>query len=1224
MKTLLILAVCVLGCLAMPLDPYPHHPVPNEIIPTSDEIVRWCVPSECELNKCWRMAHSFTYNVHPRKTHMCMLATSEDHCLNWVENGYADVIVARDVYIWAATRAYNLKPVAYEMPEYKGKKSMQQWESISIAVVPKSSTITRLSQLKGVQSCHAGVHHMSSWLSPMCFLIHHNVMPHHGNMAESTAHYFHKSCVPGVLDKTYDVNQTHAEHLCEICGGHKEDHTWCDEKLDIYAGFHGAGLCLKEGKGQVAFLDNNHITEFKERFGTDYKLVCKTGNADLDDWTDKDCQIGYIPRPTVFIHNDRHHTYLVDIQTILTNAVIYHSENHNMDLFNSDEYMCPGNDHPHDLIFRDNTLDFETIPDDKTYIDKFLEEYDTCHYMTRKPRAKFCAVHEESYHKCMEMKRHFYRTDKVNDVSWGCTWAPSKMECMKALHNGTVDLVSLDPMETFIAGHEFHHSPFLSQYFDVFHEEKDGEKTYHWDTQTYTIGVMLKNVYHEKHGMDNDWVHLKDLNTCHAGISRVSSFHHPMGWLLSNGTIPRVGSVFESVNRYFHHSCVPGAKHWDMHHDIVLGHEFNWGYHGISFHNFTGMEWFVWNVPHTWNYYNWHHQSPSTMNTIIKNNWMENPEMMTSMMSNKDKTKTGDNTDKKTNWDNTNTDNMNVWQRFFGRMKTQVMRDTNTKTLNTPIVDFSMWTHFKQNIHTVPEFMLYNMPDIEKFMTHWQTMMHTGVVTDIDHKWMNHPVVLSFMKVYHPEITKRWINFFDNMEWLPFNENHFNRYTNPIWLSPRWEEFANNMKVHQEELCDSCQGYREHHCIEGTEEPNWGTHGSLHCIKEHRGDVAFIESHKFEPYVTDIGMNPHDFVLVCPNGHVIDYVNEDSIKECHFGRIPFPAMVTSHRHSGSWRWNVTKALLHAQKIFDVPDHNDMHWIMFGEHSVFHPHTTKLYPLHLINQTHHSWLGPMFLRSMEALIKPSHHDWWKMNPEVCHAETFTNVIHHHEGRCNAHTKEVTCMGNPHPKTMWMGRIGHKYQVTVPMCSRPSRFMRKMVEFTCDTGYGYLKPVMVATECECMPCHDMYHAPEWSHDYQWTTDNRKYDPTEWESQHFDLWGNKPWWMHRETYDNWFHDETIYPLNRDWNVNRHLWKNDDDDRNVRNTDTNTDTPVCEHRWQGKTWHHEWFPNTHHPVCNLHGNVHHDMKMMNTFNDDEDMNGYDRPEAWRQIPSWDKKPDY
>ncbi|NP_001161583.1 major yolk protein precursor [Saccoglossus kowalevskii] len=1166
MRTLLLLTFAVLGCWAK-VDLWSP---PKEVIPSNDDTIRWCVPSECEMKKCLRMANEWMYNVSPRKDIVCMEGTCIEHCLDWVENGYSDVIVTRENDVWRAHTVHNLKPVAYEMSEYKGPKKFENWESISIAVVPKSSPINQWSDLENKKSCHAGVDYTSSWTAPMCSMIHKNVIPHQGNMVESAAQYFKKSCVPGVLDWNYDINGTNPETLCEICGGRKEDNSWCHKNRDVYSGYYGASMCLKEGKGHVVFIDNNYISAFKNIFGTDYKLVCNHGTTDLDDWHNEDCHLGYTPRPTIFTHMDKTYNYIRDFNDMLFSAVQTYSNMNNMDIFSSDEYICSDNSDPKDIIFRDNTREFVTIPEEKNYMHKYISVMNTCQSMEPKPRAKFCVITDEAYNKCTEMKRYFTSTMKVNEVSWGCMKLPTKMDCMKAIWEGKADVVSLDPMETFIAGNDFQMTPFMSEYFDVFHEPIDGKWSYNWDTETYTIGIMKKNVYQNKFGYDNEWINLKGLNTCHAGISRVSSVHHPIGWLHSNGTIPHYGSVFESINKFFDRTCLPGSKDWNMKKDIILGHQYNWGYHGVSFYNFTGMEWFVWNVPHTWNYFNWNHQTPSYINTWKNiNTWVENPESILKTKKEWKKTSTEEGWQWDTEDEIKKVDISNIWNKFFKNMKSQKKEGIK----DMPKFDWTIWNLFKDNIRTVPEYMLEKIPEIEKFLIELEKITHNGFSDNIEFKWMNHPIVMNYLKVYYPMLVKRWINYADQMEWVPMTKDTYNRYTNPIWLSPEWNEYQKTMKMHQEELCTSCGGYNEWNCKEGTEEPYWGTLGSLRCIHEHKGDIAFIESHKFEPYVKDIDMIPQDFVLVCPTGKVINYVNHESIRECNYGRVPFPTLVTSYAKTGSWRWNVTKALLLAQKIYDSSSHNEYRFEMFGEHSVFENiHTKHLYPINLINQTYQTWLGPMFLRSMESLIKPISHKWWENIDEICHGETLTNVIHHHDGRCNAIVKDITCRGNPEPKTIWLGRHGYKYNVKIPMCSRPTRFIRKMVEFTCDTGYGYLHPVMIPTACECIPCEEITHAPAWSHDYHWTTEERKYTPNEWEYDHFDLWGNEPWWMNKEHHDTWFHDEVIYPLNQDWNYNHHINK-----RPKTNHYSN-----CEKNWWGFIWHPQWFQESTWPMCN------------------------------------------
>lgn len=41
----------------------------------------------------------------------------------------------------------------------------------------------------------------------------------------------------------------------------------------------------------------------------------------LDDWFEKSCQIGYTPRPIMFMNPTRNDTYVTELQTILTNVL---------------------------------------------------------------------------------------------------------------------------------------------------------------------------------------------------------------------------------------------------------------------------------------------------------------------------------------------------------------------------------------------------------------------------------------------------------------------------------------------------------------------------------------------------------------------------------------------------------------------------------------------------------------------------------------------------------------------------------------------------------------------------------------------------------------------------------------------------------------------------------------------------------------------------------------
>ncbi|KAI8491563.1 antigen p97 [Branchiostoma belcheri] len=597
----------------------------------------------------------------------CVLAKSKEQCMKWVDLGYADVVMTKGEDIYTGMRNYHLKPILYELPELKQlgvSKHMKSWESISLAVVPKSSPISTWRDLEGKTTCHASVYEPTSFKLPVCHMIHHNIIPHKGNMMESFVHFFEKSCVPGILKSYLNYNRTIPSTLCELCGS--EDRQYCHEYLDKYSGLEGASRCLTEGKGQVTFLPHHYIDTFMDKFGRDYKLVCRDNTEELENWHVKSCHMGYLPRPTLLCSHKASEEYINTLQTLLINAVkschmgylprptllcshkaseeyintlqtllinavkaseeyintlqtllinavkTFSSKVTTFDMFSSDvdSYYCRGQ-LKKDLIFQDNCRDLVRIDSEKQFAKDFFQIYDTCHALKPKPTARFCVYHQESYHKCLSMQKYFMKTEKVNEISWGCVLATSQLECMKMVHNGTCDIVSTDAMQTFIGGKEFLLQPFMSQYFDVFETPIDGKKVYDHNIYTYTVGVMLKDTVRRRFGHHETYVNLKDLNTCHAGISHPSSFQYPIGWLLANGTIPRIGSIFESVDKYFKHSCLPGVMHWNMTKDLILGYEFNYGYNQTFFANFT--DWYMWNIPSTWTWFTYQNVTPSFM-----------------------------------------------------------------------------------------------------------------------------------------------------------------------------------------------------------------------------------------------------------------------------------------------------------------------------------------------------------------------------------------------------------------------------------------------------------------------------------------------------------------------------------------------------------------------------------------------------------------------------------
>ena len=135
--------------------------------------------------------------------------------------------------------------------------------------------------------------------------------------------------------------------------------------------------------------------------------------------------------------------------------------------------------------------------------------------------------------------------------------------------------------------------------------------------------------------------------------------------------------------------------------------------------------------------------------------------------------------------------------------------------------------------------------------------------------------------------------------------------------------------------------------------------GALKCLKQD-GDVAFIDWYTYEEAIRKNNFNSNDFVLLCPDGKIVNDIGPETVDECNFGRVPSNALATCNMHDGVWRWKVTKALLEAQKSLSPQ--------MF-EHGIFGEKTESLTAIPFVNQTYQLWLGPMFLRAMEGLMQP---------------------------------------------------------------------------------------------------------------------------------------------------------------------------------------------------------------------------------------------------------------
>jgi hypothetical protein len=1165
------------------LDQFPEPPRFFQEFYNTTDALRLCTSSPCEWKKCERMGSTFTYNLKPRREWACALATSPEHCMAWVEQGFVDMIITRDEDIYTAKTKYNLLPIAYESTQTK-QTPPSEWQNVTLAVARISSSIDNIAQLQNRRICATRANDTAGFKVPIGSLIREGVISLRGDYVQSAGDFFAESCVPGVLNKTFDKNGTYPVSL--LAG--------CPKFSANYEGLEGAVRCLEDAVGEVAFLDHKKIQRMltEETYlsaETQYKLVCRSGSQPLTEWQTKDCHIGKVPQPTIYISPRKMELKTV-IQTLLSSAVQTYTgkSEGTFKLFDSDEYSCTTGK-SRNLLFKEESNVILTIMETplQPHAEQFFTVIDTVERLVPKTMCRVCVTRPELYEGCLLYKGRFEQNEITNDVAWGCVKANTKMECMQAVMNDTADLLTADPTETFIAGREFKLQPFMSQQFDTF-PEIDGKSQFDNTTYTYTIGLMLKDRLFEKYG-NTRYLNLTDMKTCHAGISKLSSFKHPIGWLLANGTIPRIGSVFESVSRFFNKTCLPGAtpRNWTWDQDLVLGQELNWGFPGYNFYNFTGFEWFNMVMPNTWNYYNWKGMSLRFLDVFFKalqkneikellaSDKLRKAPFLRRLLSDKpynlkdlsrileqlpeeihgleDVTVEGQDT-KPIRWGIDaliqklkKMDAESPW----GASKTKYL----SKSLpfsSTSEPEDAILSSLLSNLVSKQFNFEEQLTEFLKYINDAPTIMGRR---DEDFSWITHPAIKSFLQVYR----RRFVNvdLFENVE---LREHEFNRYFNSLWTSPQIGQFLERTKVHQERLCSACGGIAEGNCTETRQEPYADYEGSLRCLREKDGDIAFLEAHTAERILRTAGLLPTEVVLVCRTGEVIDFtMDEATLKACGYGAVPHSVLMTAYNKTGSWRWNVTRSLLSAQRYHDISPMAE----------VFVPDATsfKFQPIPLINQTYEVYLGPMLLRSFEALVKPSSYDWWKAETNVCWGETYTNVLTQRNGTCNAIVKDVTCAGTPSPIVVSIGRVGEKKKVLVPMCSRPTNFQRQMAEFACDTGASYLKMVMVPTACECVPCEEISTQPTWNRDYYWTQSERKFlaRPNE---GILNQWGNEAFW-----------EDTS--LNRNFDLEDAIFSHRDLQQLQQRTNLKR-APSCERPWTGDQWKREWFPEqSSAPVC-------------------------------------------
>uniref|UniRef100_A0A646QDM4 Melanotransferrin 2 n=1 Tax=Hemiscolopendra marginata TaxID=943146 RepID=A0A646QDM4_9MYRI len=161
-----------------------------------------------------------------------------------------------------------------------------------------------------------------------------------------------------------------------------------------------------------------------------------------------------------------------------------------------------------------------------------------------------------------------------------------------------------------------------------------------------------------------------------------------------------------------------------------------------------------------------------------------------------------------------------------------------------------------------------------------------------------------------------------------FNKSCVSGAKNPIW-DPKGE-YSN--------LCALCGGQGDTFC--SASDPYASYTGSLKCILDGRGDVAFIKDTTFGEVIAErpeVANQKENYELLCLDG---TRKPVDSFKECNWGTIPERVLMTSPQLSESQKTAIRNMFSLAQqdqeafKLFDSSAYN-------GRHLLFHDNTKSL-------------------------------------------------------------------------------------------------------------------------------------------------------------------------------------------------------------------------------------------------------------------------------------------
>ncbi|KAK2538688.1 Tf [Columba livia] len=478
--------------------------------------VRWCTISSAEENKCNNLRELMQQESVALS---CLQKSTYLDCIKAISNNEADGISLDGGQVFEAGLApYKLKPIAAEVYEQSGGSTISYY---AVALVKKGTDFT-IDNLQGKTSCHTGLGRSAGWNVPIGTLIRRGNIQwdgkDSGSIEQAVANFFSASCVPGA---------TTEQKLCRQCKGDAK--TKCS-RTGPYSGYSGAFHCLKDGKGDIAFVKHTTVQENAPEEKDEYELLCLDGTRQpVDNY--KSCHWARVPAHAVVARDD---SKVDDIWTFLSKA----QERFGVGTSSSFHlFGPPGKKEPalKDLLFKDSAIGLKRIPslmDSQLYLG--FEYYSAIQSLQkdqlssnhREKKMRWCAVGKNEKSKC----------DLWSVVSNGeveCTVADDTKSCIVKIM-----------MSANAAKQQENQVPSPSE---ILKSVLNSSVLFYLLKASYFAVAVVK-----KSDGDITWNNLQGKKSCHTAVGRTAGWNIPMG-LIHNKT----GNC--NFDEYFSEGCAPGS-----------------------------------------------------------------------------------------------------------------------------------------------------------------------------------------------------------------------------------------------------------------------------------------------------------------------------------------------------------------------------------------------------------------------------------------------------------------------------------------------------------------------------------------------------------------------------------------------------------------------------------------------------------------------------------------